>query len=308
MKATLKLLTLISIASLALVFSFERSAAGFQPFVSPTQSHYKWNVAAGPVRWSVLPGAPELVRESMLAVTKNWSEATAGVLTFEEGAGGISLDWDATGTRIVDTMYLAYTFFNADNTNRIYASNITINALNFTWQRGGASGVGPVLNGKREANMDTVLMHEVGHALGLDHSDKNAAGIVGTWSATDLPTMNSIVYPGAETLHSDDDAGIQTLYGAAAAAPLPAGMTIVASPLSGKAPLNVSFTTNDGSEAMWDFGNGKKLRSGDNLSQKFTAPGTYTVTATAGGKSTTITIEVEKKGKRAPKAKKERKN
>jgi len=306
MRTNLKLMTLISVATLAIVFSFEKPSAAYQPFISSRQNTYKWNVAAGPVRWSVLPGAPESVRESMLIVTKTWSDATNGAVVFEEGPGGISVEWDPTGAKLPDALYLAYAYFHANNADQIYSATITINALTYTWQRGGASGVGPVVNGKREANLDSVLMHELGHALGLDHSCKNPSAIVGAISATDLPTMNSVILPGAETLHTDDDAGIKALYATGTPAPPPPGTAIVASPLKGKAPLNVSFSTNDGSIALWDFGTGKKrdIDSGANATHKFTAPGTYTVSATANGVTTTITIEVERKGKRAPKQRK----
>jgi hypothetical protein len=263
-------------------------------------------VAKGAIKWNVAPEAPAIVRESMQAVAQAWSDATAGEVKFEEGVGGIQIEWDADGSKIVDTLYLAYTTFNADVDNHIISSKVIVNALSYTWHRGGYTGIGPVMNGKRDSNLDSVLMHEIGHALGLDHSDRNAASIVGSWSASDLPTMNSVIYPGADSLHSDDDAGITTLYpSGAASAP---SLAVSASPLTGRGPLTVSFNTLDGSLALWDFGNGTQ-GSGASTTHKFTTPGVYTVTCTANGTSTTVQIEVTKKGKRIapPKAVKAKK-
>jgi PKD repeat protein len=297
-KGTLKLWTALTImvAGIALVASFDRPASAFQPFLTSAKTYYTWPVAKGAIKWNVAPDAPAIVRESMQAVAQAWSEATAGEVKFEEGIGGIQVEWDADGSKIVDTLYLAYTTFNADVDNHIISSKVIINALSYTWHRGGNTGVGPVVNGKRDSNLDSVLMHEIGHALGLDHSDRNAASIVGTWSASDLPTMNSVIYPGADSLHSDDDAGITTLYPSGAASAPSLGVS--ASPLTGRGPLTVSFNTLDGSLALWDFGNGTQ-GSGAETTHKFTTPGVYTVTCTANGTSTTVQIEVTKKGKKA---------
>lgn len=69
----------------------------------------------------------------------------------------------------------------------------------------------------------TVALHEIGHALGLDHS--NVAG-----------SVMEPVYAGARrTLHADDIAGIRAIYGAAQGVPEPATLVLLALALGGLA-------------------------------------------------------------------------
>jgi hypothetical protein len=62
------------------------------------------------------------------------------------------------------------------------------------------------LSGDPTFDFKTVLLHEVGHALGLSHNVED--------SMVDPNAVMAPIYPGARrTLHPDDIAGIQTLYG-----------------------------------------------------------------------------------------------
>jgi PKD repeat protein len=118
----------------------------------------------------------------------------------------------------------------------------------------------------------------------------------------DPPTMNSIIYPNAGTLHTDDIAGIRALYNGGATAAVTSPLTLTVTPATGKAPLKVSLsqTGGDGS-TTWDFGDGAS-GNGSLVKHRFVAAGTYTVTAKCGKCTSTMTIRVDKKGKTARKS------
>ena len=298
--------TALSILTITAMITWAMSAPvkAFQPFMTSSSTAYHWNLALqnGTINWHLADGVPSMAGESMTACMQSWSDATSGAFKFAQGPGGVSVDWDTDGTKIPDPTYLAYTTFNADATGRITDARIVVNAHNYTWHRGGFGGVGPTINGVRDANLDSVILHELGHALGLDHSDKNPAAIVGTLVAGDPPTMNSIVYPGAGSLHDDDKAGIRSLYDTSVHV-APSAITVTPSVTQGtKAPLNVSFTQVGGdASTTWDFGDGS-TSTGTSAQHAFTANGTYTVTVDCLGTKATTTILVGSKAIRAAKA------
>ncbi|HYG75692.1 MAG TPA: PKD domain-containing protein [Planctomycetota bacterium] len=292
------------LCSFVFMFSFmQQKAAGFLAFTSVNGTPFTWNLNAlnnGQVLWQVDPTAPPLLRESMLAITQAWSDASGGVLKFAEGAGGITVVWDDEGTEIPDGLFLAYTTFYATSDNRIASAEIVVNAKWYSWQRGGYGGVGPILpSGLREANLDSVMLHELGHAIGLDHSDRKPESIVGTYSFNDLPTMNSVIYPGAETLHVDDISGARALYnGPVEPIEILSPLTITATPNLVKPRQRLMLT-----EALkdpnttWDLGDGTKA-VGSKIRHRYTAEGLYTVTAECNGQTGSTLVKVEKKKKK----------
>lgn len=292
-----KMLSLIAPVLLA------ASSHAFQTFTAPTGKAYTWDLGATPtgaVEWSVAPGAPAIVREAVQAATEAWSQATGGELRFAEGQNGIAVDWDASGSRIPGPFYLAFATFGVVE-DTIISGSIIINASDYEWHRGSPMGVSREANGMRCADLDAVLLHELGHVLGLDHADRNSSLVVGETSLGNMPTMHSVVFPGAETLHADDEAGIRSLYGGAAGSETMAA-AIVASASKGIVRGRISFELlNATTQPKWDFGDGLQA-VGFAVAHRFAAAGAYTVTATSGGKAATITVEVEKKSRaRKPK-------
>ena len=72
-----------------------------------------------------------------------------------------------------------------------------------------------VINYQFNPNLDSTLVHEVGHMLGLKHSNQESAVMSGPNTAPDVSTA----YTGLSALQADDINGCVALYGASGAAP-----------------------------------------------------------------------------------------
>ena len=85
------------------------------------------------------------------------------------------------------------------------------------------SGCGPCPFVMDESQVRTMILHEIGHFLGIDHSQVNpqsylqceALGSCSVALEEDLPTMFPLIMAGAamQTLHQDDVASFNRLYG-----------------------------------------------------------------------------------------------
>ncbi len=90
-----------------------------------------------------------------------------------------------------------------------------------------------------DVDLPTVLLHELGHSLGLDHS----------------PVAGSVMeasYMGARrTLHADDIAGIQAIYGASQAVPEPPALLLLGFALLVMALVRVARRRPAVSHSVW---------------------------------------------------------
>ncbi len=146
-------------------------------------------------------GLPPETRTAFIECGRVWRAASGGTLSFTEGP---KVGADISIIQMQDLKngpYLGFTNFHLDP-DGIRDATIEINTNLYKWHRGQPYGVGPVVTtGKRDVDLDGVLLHELGHALGLDHAQQ-------------LPsTMFPVIYPGAETLEPDDIRGVRALYG-----------------------------------------------------------------------------------------------
>lgn len=161
--------------------------------------------------------SPAAFRRAVKDCMAEWSDATGGVIGFVQGSdvsqccvplrGGLTFTFQRTPTQaLADAVNGGSTERHSDpSTGYLLFVHVVLNGKYFKWHRGA-----PTLKTSRltvdpfgsqlvyDWSYDYILLHEIGHALGLDHND----------------LIDSVMYgrAGHKLVGSDDVAGVTALF------------------------------------------------------------------------------------------------
>lgn len=204
--------------------------------------HWRYNDSNRPV--TLVASAAAAVSRMQAAMAK-WS-AVCNVQFVYDGTttNAASL---ATGSRDAVNV-IAWAALTGNTTGITYAG-----ASGFQGQMLTLDEADMTLNYQYNPLLDSTLLHEVGHMLGIKHSNQENAVMSGPNTAPDVSTA----YTALTTLQADDIAGCTSLYGASATVPTAPIATASASALSfvdttvGSSSTGPSVTlTNTGNAAL----------------------------------------------------------
>ncbi len=177
-------------------------AARFTVFKLANGQPLQWKKAA--LTFAIDKGLSDIFRQSFTECGRVWRAASGGGLVFTEVKPSESPDILITVMQDLKwEPYLGFTTFQL-NPDSIKTAKIEINMNLYRWHKGAPYGVSPPGTPKRDVDVDGVMLHELGHALGLNHATDRAS------------TMYPTIYPGTETIEADDIRGLRSIYGDAA--------------------------------------------------------------------------------------------
>jgi MYXO-CTERM domain-containing protein len=178
---------------------------------------YVWDPGTGgAVAYQLQPeGSDDVADGSDLTAVRNafntWEEVACSALKFQEvtwslprtvaNDGGNRIMWVETQVEWPGqpgTLALTYTFYTTTGDRKIVDADMIVNGVNWTWTTVEAE-IGQGTPAK--VDIETVVFHEVGHFLGLDHSSDEAAAM--------YASNNKLKQRGPAT---DDVRGICSLY------------------------------------------------------------------------------------------------
>lgn len=160
----------------------------------------RWKTKAIPYRYGV--GANRFFKTAVKDALTEWELASGDSLRFvyaKNEPHAILFEFISNWDRSVYELAVASPRYSEDR-SEVLSCRIRLNNFNYVWHRGAPFLIDQAQRrtGRFPASIDNVLLHEIGHALGLDHS----------------PVVDSIVYNKVHTfINSDDIAAIEFLYG-----------------------------------------------------------------------------------------------
>jgi len=131
--------------------------------------------------------APARVRKAVEQAFRDWSEVSPLVFVEVSSGANLNIFFDKQGGPVNDVLATSITRLHDE---RIIDSDIIINARDYRWF------------GRKSYDLRSVLCHEIGHALGLEHNENPSS------------LMYATFVPGEVRAFTEDDIlGIIALYG-----------------------------------------------------------------------------------------------
>lgn len=199
----------------SLLLATPASAFEYMAFCADDPTGVSWNFDEGPLTWhlSSTHVSTDLseaeVRSAVIGAFNEWNEPSCSLVPSQQGVAIEGEPFAEEGDEVVIGFYedawppslgaglLALTRIEFDTTAcELFAGDIAVNGADWTWLSGLPADDGT------EADLQAVMTHEVGHLLGLDHTQLGG-------SAMNFPYDYDL---GWRTLGCDDTGGICDLY------------------------------------------------------------------------------------------------